>query len=53
MWAENDCTTKQIAAITGQSDQMVSPYTKGVNRAELAQQAVTKLERNLKKKKGR
>ncbi len=47
MLAEHGCTTKQIAAITRQSDQMVSHYTKGVNQAELAQQAVTKLEQKM------
>lgn len=51
--AEAGCSTKQIAAITGQSDQMVEHYTKGANQKVLADAAVVKLERNMKKKKGR
>lgn len=47
MLAEHGCTIKQIAAITRQSDQMVSHYTKGVNQVELAHQAVTKLEQKM------
>ena len=46
MLAMHSCTTKEIAAVTGQSDQMVSYYTKGVNQAELAEKAVTKVEQN-------
>lgn len=45
MLAEHDCTTKQIAAITGQSDQMVEHYTKGADQRRLAKAAVVKLER--------
>ena len=44
------CTTKEIAAITGQSDQMVSHYTKGASRAVLARSAIVKLERTGKEK---
>lgn len=51
--AEAGCTVKQIAAITGQSDQMVSHYTKGVNRLDLARAAVTKMERKANSSGGR
>ena len=47
--AEAGCTTKQIAAITGQSDQMVEHYTRMADRSHLASAAVVKLERHLKK----
>lgn len=42
--AEAGCSTKQIAAITGQSDQMVEHYTKMADRQQLAKAAVIKLE---------
>lgn len=45
--AEAGCSTKQIAAITGQSDQMVEHYAKMADRERLAEAAVTKLERKL------
>jgi len=45
--AEAGCSTKQIAAITGQSDQMVSHYTRGADRAGLARSAMTLLEGRL------
>lgn len=45
MLAEADCTTKQIAAITGQSDQMVEHYTRQADQRKLASAAITKLER--------
>lgn len=44
-YAMEGCSTKEIAAITGQSDQMVAHYTKGVERAKLAKSAVRKLNR--------
>lgn len=47
--AEAGCSTKQIAAVTGQSDQMVEHYAKGADQKRLAKAAVVKLERNLKK----
>jgi integrase len=45
--AEAGCSTKQIAAVTGQSDQMVEHYAKMADRERLAEAAVTKLERKL------
>lgn len=47
------CSTKEIAAITGQSDQMVAHYTKGVERGRLAKAAVVKLESANKKGRSR
>lgn len=46
--AEAGCSTKQIAAVTGQSDQMVEHYSRMADRAKLAKAAVTKLERKMK-----
>jgi integrase len=45
--AEAGATTKQIGAVTGQSDQMVSHYAKLAERGGLARQAITKLEQKL------
>lgn len=45
--AEAGCSTKQISAITGQSDQMVEHYAKMADRERLAQAAVTKLEHQM------
>lgn len=41
---EADCTTAQIAAITGQSMQMVEHYAKQVNQRKLAASAILKWE---------
>lgn len=46
--AEAGCSTKQIAAVTGQSDQMVEHYSKMADRAQLAKGAMVKLERKMK-----
>lgn len=46
-YAMAGCSTKEIASITGQSDQMVAFYTKGANRMELARSAVTTMERKV------
>lgn len=46
--AEAGCSTKQISAVTGQSDQMVEHYSKMADRAKLAKAAVSKLERKMK-----
>ena len=48
--ADVGCSTKQIAAVTGQSDQMVEHYTKGADQKRLAKAAVVKLERSRKTK---
>ncbi|EME71426.1 integrase [Paramagnetospirillum caucaseum] len=48
--ADVGCSTKQIAAVTGQSDQMVEHYTKGADQKRLAKAAVVKLERSQKGK---
>jgi len=42
--AEAGCTEKEIAAITGQSMQMVEKYSKGANQLHLARQAMKKVE---------
>ena len=43
--ADLGCSTKQIAAVTGQSDQMVEHYTKGADQKRLAKAAIVKLNR--------
>lgn len=48
--ADVGCSTKQIAAVTGQSDQMVEHYTRGADQKRLAKAAVVKLERSGKGK---
>ena len=45
--AEAGCSTKQISAITGQSDQMVSHYSKMADRGRLAKDAIDKLEQHI------
>ncbi len=50
MLADVGCTTKQIAAVTGQLDNMVSHYTKGADQKRLAAAAIIKLERTGDKK---
>lgn len=42
---ECDCTRDQVAAITGQSDKVISHYAKRVNQGKLAKAAIYKLER--------
>lgn len=46
--AEAGCSTKQIAAVTGHSDQMVAHYSKMADRAQLAKGAMVKLEQKMK-----
>jgi integrase len=48
MLAEGSCSEHEIAAITGQSLQMVAHYTKEANQKKLASSAIQKLERNAK-----
>jgi integrase len=48
MLAEGSCSEHEIAAITGQSLQMVAHYTKDANQKKLASSAIQKLERNAK-----
>jgi integrase len=43
--AEAGATTKQISAVTGQSDQMVSYYARLAERGGMAREAITKLEK--------
>jgi hypothetical protein len=45
MLAEGSCSEHEIAAITGQSLQMVAHYTKDANQKKLASSAIQKLER--------
>lgn len=45
--AEAGCSTKQISAITGQSDQMVSHYTKMADRGQLARDGMDRLEKHI------
>jgi hypothetical protein len=45
MLLEADCTRAQVAAITGQSLQMVEHYAQQVNQRELARAALLKWER--------
>ncbi len=42
------CSIKQIAAVTGHSDQTVEDYAKIADRATLAQGAMVRLERKMK-----
>jgi hypothetical protein len=46
--AEGSCSEHEIAAITGQSLQMMAHYTKEANQKKLASSAIQKLERNAK-----
>lgn len=43
---EAGCSTAEVAAITGQSIQMVEHYAKGVNQKRLAKSAIEKLEKD-------
>ena len=41
---EAGCTTQQVGAITGQSDEIVAYYARGVDQKRLARAAMEKLE---------